>query len=453
LLQQLSTPPTDPPPPAPPATASTLRAEKLPIRHGFQKLLRSESSWQLLDQAVVSAGNFLTTLLLARTLVPELYGTFSLIYLALYAINTCHASLVLYPLTLNAATAERHTVGATAGQGALRTLLLAPVEVLALLATAAFVHRLDLLPLLALSMFAWQLQETMRRGLLASRRPLAAVLPDALSYLGQAAIIFLVHARSLETIFLIIVLTSSAAAVLQAISLRVSLATAFQREHIAYAWQLGRFALTGNLLTMILLQVPSWALVIFAGRAAVGSYQSLGNLINVMNPVTFSLSSLLIPTIARASLESTAAAWAAMYKHGLRFGVLLLPAFLAYLLVPASCMSVIYGHASPYLRFAPLMRILAPTIVFDYLSTVIGAFEGGNGRPRTFMQVQLLAVSTLLLCGVFLIRSFGVRGAVLSVLFISVARFVAFLLLSHHYQVRARSIPLVTPLSRPEEPA
>ena len=384
--------------------------------------------------------------------MPELYGTFSLIYLALYAINTCHASLVLYPLTLRAATAERNTVGRMVGQGAMRTLLLAPVQVVALAATALFVHRLDLLPLLALAMFAWQLQETMRRGLLASRRPIAAVLPDALSYLGQAAILFLIHARSLETIFLVIVLTSCAAAILQAISLRVSLATAFQREHITYAWALGRFALSGNLLTMILLQVPSWALVLFAGRAAVGSYQSLANLINVMNPVTFSLSSLLIPTIARASLESTAAARAAMNTHGRRFGVRLQPAFLAYLLAPASCMALIYGHASPYLRFAPLLRILAATIVFDYISTVVGAFEGGNGRPRTYMQVQLLAVSTLLLCGVFLIRSFGVKGAVLSVLVISMARLVAFLLLSRHHQMRT-PVPLVPVLSQPEETA
>jgi hypothetical protein len=58
----------------------------------LSKLRESEAGWSLLDQAAVSGGNFLTTLVLARILSPLNYGTFSLLFLSLYARIPGHLS-------------------------------------------------------------------------------------------------------------------------------------------------------------------------------------------------------------------------------------------------------------------------------------------------------------------------------------------------------------------------
>src|SRR5271156_5280571 len=90
----------------------------------LSKLRESEAGWSLIDQAAVSGGNFLTTLVLARILSPVGYGTFSLLFLSLYAINTCHSSLVIYPLTLNVASGKEDDFKHLNGIAFLHTLAL-----------------------------------------------------------------------------------------------------------------------------------------------------------------------------------------------------------------------------------------------------------------------------------------------------------------------------------------
>lgn len=71
-----------------------------------KRFVLGEGIWQLLDQLAVSAGNFLTGMVLARTLYRSEFGIFSLLFMTLFTINTCHLSLVVYPLVLSISRAE-----------------------------------------------------------------------------------------------------------------------------------------------------------------------------------------------------------------------------------------------------------------------------------------------------------------------------------------------------------
>src|SRR5437588_80841 len=59
------------------------------------------------DQAVISLGNFATAVLLARILAPDDYGIFAMLFGVMLLLNSAHAGLVIYPLSLEAAVAER----------------------------------------------------------------------------------------------------------------------------------------------------------------------------------------------------------------------------------------------------------------------------------------------------------------------------------------------------------
>ena len=376
----------------------------------FGRLFRSRGLAPLLDQAAVSGGNFFTTLFLARTLVPAEYGTFSLFFLALFALNTCHSSLIVYPLTLRAATASRDELASLTGSAILHTIALSLPLSGCLALIALFLHRLDLVPALIACMLLWQLQETLRRSLLGALRFSDAILPDLFCYVGQAALLVLFRPKSLLLVFLVFAATSLLAGIWQALLLGVTrLTVAIDRAH--QSWQMGRFILAGNILNMISIQWSSWILLALSSAVAVADYQSLLSLTGFANPIIFGINSLLIPVIAREEVHGLRHARSTAVRYGARYGLLLLPAFLALFLIPHTMMRLFYGAFSPYLAYSGLLRPLVAAFALQYVATVIGAYEGGLARPKTYMWVQVVSVPILVSLGTLLIWKMGVAGA------------------------------------------
>jgi O-antigen/teichoic acid export membrane protein len=396
----------------------------------LSKMRESEAGWSLLDQAAVSGGNFLTTLVLARILSPSNYGTFSLLFLSLYAINTCHGSLVVYPLMLNVASGKEEEFRHLNGIAFLHTLALSVPFSAVLAGVTFFLHRMDIWPFLALAMVGWQVQESARRTLLSGLRSRAAFLPDLVCYVGQGLILLSLRSTSFVVIFLVMAATSLLAALWQFGIVRFSLAKSFALEPCRYAWKIGRYILAGNALNMATLQVPSWTLALAAGPLSVAGYQSLLNLVGVANPIMFSVSNILIPAVARGSLRGQAEARRTMYYYGARYGLLLLPCFLVLLAAPTYVMHLVYGVKSVYLPLAPLLRPFVLAFVLQYLATVVGAYEGGMARPKTYMWVQIAGTGVLLSAGVLLIYVYGIEGAVMGMLLASATRFITFALIS-----------------------
>ena len=402
----------------------------------LNKILRSESAASVLDQGVVSGGNFLTTLVLARALVPETYGLFALLFLSLIAINACHSSLVVYPLTLRGAASPRE-LGSLTYASLVHTLLLA-VPLSGVLAVIVIVlHRPGLFPVMALAMLSWQVQETTRRALISVLRFRSTIFPDALCYLGQGIILAVLKPQSLSTVFWIVSVTSLAAAAWQLVLARRG-SVVHRRDlrmltitHGAYSWRMGRFVLAGNALNMLTLQIPSWTLAIAFAPAAVAGYQSLLNLVGVANPIIFSINSMLIPTVAREAVHGFRSARRTAARYGVRFGLLLIPGFLALFCAPSTMMRWVYGHGSPYLPLAWLLRFFVVAFVLQYLATVVGAYEGGMSRPKNYMWLQAMGTGFLLILGSLKIYKFGIAGAVIAMLLASAIRLVTFLLLAH----------------------
>ena len=97
------------------------------------KLLLGRASWTLVDQGVVSIGNFALNLQLARGLAAVDYGKFALFLGAIFALRCFDYSLISYPLSvrLHSATRDEHagllanTVLLAAALGLALALLLA----------------------------------------------------------------------------------------------------------------------------------------------------------------------------------------------------------------------------------------------------------------------------------------------------------------------------------------
>ena len=400
----------------------------------LREFTKSESTFILFDQALVSGGNFLTTLVLARTLAPSSYGIFSLILLFLYAINTCHNSLVIYPLTMRVAKGTAEDLPGNTASSLLQTILLALPLAVACLLFSVVTKQGHIAFALIIAMLAWQMQETTRRALLASQNAQKALLPDSLCFLGQGLILLALRPQSLTAILSVIILTSAIALLWQMVTLRVRPAHIAPNgkllENIRYSWSLGSHILGGNLFNMVALQLPSWTLAWFGGPVSVAGYQSLLNLAGIANPIIFSVNTSLIPTVARSAADGYAAARRTALRLGLQYGALMLPLFLALALLPRWVMRLIYGASTPYLHLATLLPIVVAAYAIQYIATVIGAYEGGMSRPQTYLYVQSLSTIALAALCFPLTRSYGIRGTVWAVAAFSVFRVVLFALFS-----------------------
>ena len=390
----------------------------------------NEAVWALIDQAVVSGGNFLTTLVLVRSLSQVDFGTYSLIFLALLSLNTLHSSLVIYPLTL--AVAQTHGIAGreALGRCIVHTCVLWVPWLLILLSVLLILHRPEILFTVGLALLCWQLQEVARRALLADANAKNAIIPDLVSYAGQATILVVLHLQSLNAIFLSIGLTSLASLLWQLMIARPLYRELTSRTHIGAAWKLGKYTLVANVLNMGILQFPSWTLDALQGRAVVGSYQALANLIGIANPILFSMSNMLIPAVARAAGDGLTAVRKIMLKNAILFSALLLPCFFLMAGFPRQIMSAVYGAHSPYLPLAPLLRIFSLTFLLQFLATLIGAYEGGLSRPKTYMFAQIASLSILVLTGLVLMKFYGIAGAVYAGALAAAARMLTFMILS-----------------------
>ena len=155
------------------------------------KLLIEKASWTLVDQGVVSFGNFLLNLLLARTLSEQEYGEFALFLGAIFILRTIDYSLISYPLSLRLCVASDEERAGLVGN----TILLAA----ALVSCWSWLWRLEQRCLASMKSFCrhvlcylcWQAQETSRRCLLADFRYRAAVVGDGIAYVGQVPLVAL----------------------------------------------------------------------------------------------------------------------------------------------------------------------------------------------------------------------------------------------------------------------
>src|SRR5580700_1590437 len=367
------------------------------------------------DQAAVSAGNFLTSVLLARALAPAEYGVYALLFAFIIALNGIHAALVVYGLSLHGAAQPQEILERLCGQSLALTLVLSAALGIVIFCVAIALHRSSAAPWAFLALVCWECQETTRRALMAALRHGAALWGDIAAYIGQAAVILILIARheiSLVTAFAAIAATSALGALIQSAQLRLRwLHFKGAATLIPAFWRLGRWTMLANFARGLTTQIFIWILAL-RSMGEVGAYQSLMNVLGVTNPILFSLSNLLVPLVAASKgSHSNSSPLRATFRYSSRAAALLLPYYAVILAVPFLALRIFYGATSAYLSFGPELRILVIGYVFLFLSHVLAAHEYGEGRSNSVFRCQLAGAVVALATSLPLAMRFGVRGA------------------------------------------
>jgi O-antigen/teichoic acid export membrane protein len=391
------------------------------------KLLIERASWTLVDQGVVSFGNFLLNVLLARKLSEADYGKFALFLGAIFILRAIDYSLISYPLSVRLCVASDEERAGLLGH----TILLAAAWGLVLLVAMALGATLleggNIVLPACLCFSCWQAQETSRRCLLADFRYRAAVPGDGIAFVGQALLIALVawlDGITLPAALYMMSATFAIGAMVHASKLQFAWPDLIETRLLAREYfSVGKWSIINYELVLIRAQVFPWILAATAGTAATASLQAGLNIANMMNPIIFGIGNA-IPQVAAHAHRTGGVIGASRVAYGyVLFGlapILLISA--AAVLMPELLLRTIYGPSSPYLAGAMGLQFLAVAGVFDYIAEMISKTLLGVQSGRLASVVNVVAVGVAAVLAFVLIGTLGVLGACLALLIANLVR-------------------------------
>jgi O-antigen/teichoic acid export membrane protein len=383
------------------------------------RLLIEKASWTLIDQGMVSSGNFLLNLVLARSLSEGEYGEFALFLGAIFILRNIDYSFISYPLSLRLCLASDKERAGLLGNTALLSAALALVLV-AVVALGTMLLEADSIVLPAcLCYLCWQAQETSRRCLLADFLYRDAVVGDGIAYVGQALLVGLLARLdlvSLPAALYMMSVTFAIGAIVHVSKLRfarpdLAEARLLAREYLS----VGKWSFINYQLVLSRVQLFPWILAALAGTAATASLQAALNIANMMNPIIFGIGNAVPQVAAHAHRNggTLAASRAAFGYIFFGLGPILLISAVA-CLMPNQLLRMAYGPSSPYLAVALGLQLLAVAGALDYIAEMISKTLLGVQAGRLASLVNIVALGVAAVLAFVFIQKLGVLGACLA---------------------------------------
>jgi len=385
--------------------------------------------WTFLDQGLVSAGGFVVQVTLARSLPPAEYGVFSLIFNALMLLQLVNTALVQFPMSVDLAAATEAKRPSLLGASLTLLMALTLGLAVALVAVMVGLNRPDLIiPGLAF-LFAWQLQEGLRRGLFAALRHKAAVIGDSVSYLGQAigaVALAMSGLLSLSALFYVMAGCAVCGAMVHARFQRVARPSGTRLRVVAARfWQLGGLAsLSNGLLSHLRILVLPWLLAFQTGTSTTASFQAMMNITNLINPLIIGLGNIIPQTVAGSRDGGLELAW----RVARAYAMIAAPPVALYLglvfVMPEATLQVFYGDQSTYLGLALPLRLLVLGALVGFVVEAILAFLMGAAMVGTAARINLAGTLASVGCAAPLVFLHGVAGACAALVVANVLRLV-----------------------------
>jgi len=375
----------------------------------------------LADQAIVSAGNFLMSIFLARALPPAEFGRYVLLFGMLVFANSVQLSVVIYPLLTKGATLSSIKVHKFASNSVILTLAQGiPFGGVIGFLCAKF-YDPSVAPWLIGALLMWQIQETVRRVLISQLRYREVIVGDTVSYLGQSCFVYaliMINRLSFQNIFLVLALTSFIGFCIQTYQLKLDKVDLNEIYTLAMDfWKIGQWILLMTLVGFFTVQAFPWLLAVASGLRQAASFQATLSILNFSNPVMFSISNIIMISIARSHKTNSDPheIRGILVAHALQGMIVLLPCFIILFIFPTGILSLVYGSTSPYVSLGINLRLFSVSYLFIYISIIASAYLGAFERNRSQFFIQLIgAIVACILCFP-LISSFGARGAIIAI--------------------------------------
>ena len=381
-------------------------------------------TWTVLDQGLFAGGNFLLNVLLARWLLPDEYGAFTLVsFAALLLVGVVHTGLLTEPMLVygSGAFRDRRRPYIRLVLRGHRVFSVAAAAALFLVAGAvglAGLHGLALdFAALAVAQGGILLMWLLRRACYVHVRPKVAVQGGAVyvaaiggglvalqvtGALGSAAAILLMGSASLAAAALIGVRLGLGRAPGRAPTLEAE-ARASHRAYGGWATATGGLEWVQGVLPFLIL--PLWH-----GLEATGAFRALFNLVMPVMHAYGALSLLLVPTFVEALRTGRLRQRLGVALGVVGAGTLGYAAFTGW--GGAWLLERVYGPA--YTSYSGLLWLFALYPVVGGVATVLASVRRAQERPRATFHARAGGATVMATLGTGLIWAFGLLGAIVA---------------------------------------
>jgi O-antigen/teichoic acid export membrane protein len=383
----------------------------------------------IVDQGLFAGSNFVISILLARWLTPEQYGSYAVAFSVFVFILMFHQALLLEPMLVFGSSAYRHCL-----RDYLKALLLihlgvslAIVLVLGISAGVALkLGATNSLPgaLLGVAFAApsilmlWIIRRIFYVKLSPAPSAGASLLYCALTMAGLA-LLYRHHYLSPLSSFLLMgvgsLLTSTVLLAYLGLRLSSSQNAPSLRDIWRRHWRYGRWAIGANLMMWVPLNVFYPLLSSLSGLAAAGELKALMNFASPMYQTSAALSPLMLPHAARAS--------SVLWQQTLLSVSYSVPYWIVLLLFQMPIFRMIYSGR--YTEVVYLMPIIALACVFGSAffgpANVLRVMES----PRLVFAAVSISSCVAVAIGIPITWAWGVKGAACSMALSEVLAFVA----------------------------
>jgi O-antigen/teichoic acid export membrane protein len=417
----------------------------------------------ILDQGLYAGSNFVISIVLARRLAPEQYGSYAVAFAVFVFILMFHQALLLEPMLVFGSSAYRNCL-----RGYLKALLLLHagislviVLVLGVAAAAAFkLGQTNGLPgaLVGVAFAApsilmlWIIKRVFYVKLSPAPSAGASLLYCTLTMGGLALINQHNYLSPLST-FLLMGLGSLVASAMLLTYLALRLSSSQDAPSVMDIWRrhwrYGRWAIAANVMMWVPLNVFYPLLSSLSGLAEAGELKALMNFASPMYQTSAALSPLMLPHAAGVLEEKAHAGVNSVLRQQTLLSVsYTVPYWVVLLLFQVPIFRMVYSGR--YTEVAYLMPVIALACVFG------SAFFGPANVLRVMESpILVFAAVSISSCvavaiGVPITWALGVRGAAWSMALSEVLAFVAAVVLlrrkTRKLSEAASSVPCTVPL-------
>jgi O-antigen/teichoic acid export membrane protein len=400
-------------------TVAATRISRVPA---IRQHLQGKQACALVDQVLVSGSNFLTGVILARSLGLSGFGVFTLAWTAVLFLLSTQLSLITSPMMSigpkQSAQQAPTYYGCVLAHGAIFALLGSLVLLVGTKAASWLAPQwgIQLLALpLAAAAFAYLLQDLLRRYFYSNGRSAAALATDGVSYLGQVVLLLLLwkagHLDCAAALWLCAA-TSLAAVVIALLMLApVRVDGDSLRRVAARHWNSSQWLLGSNLMQWISGNAFFVTAPVFLGVAAVAVLRAAQNLLNVTNVWFQSLENVIPPEAARRLQQrGTGAMRGYLRQSSLVWGGMTALFALLVSILADPLLVLVYGNAFEGFGYAVRWSVCTCILTTLMVAPTAGLRAFENTKPIFYANVISTVAAAVL--AVPLIRGFALRGAI-----------------------------------------
>ena len=375
----------------------------------------------LADQAVASATNFLTGVIIGRACTKEQFGLYMLGFSIVLFVMSLQTSLISTPYMVYSPRLKGSAHARYTGSVLIHQLGLSILAVIALavggVALSFGVGPQGLAPVvwaLVVVITFILVREYARRVCFANLRFKTALILDscvAVVQIGGLLLLAYLGLLSASMTYWIVGLACGIAAVGWLISKRKTFALQLTRAISDFGrnWSFGKWVFASALLWALSMELYPWILAAFHGIASTGVWAACFGVAAIGNPLRFGVQNFLGPKIAHSYAEGGAMGLRRfVFKASVVFSLLITPFCVLLSVFGGSLVVIFYGdkYAGNGLVVSILaLNLLVSAMAFSFSRTLF-AIE----RADVDFYVNFMALFVLLVLGLWLVKAFGPLG-------------------------------------------